>query len=92
MLAPAVVGIIAMAYAFDFVNGFHDSANSISTVVSTRALPPFAAVCLAAVFNFVAFLIFGFAVASTIGSGIVSTSAINEYVILAALAGAIGWT
>ena len=91
MFTVLVIAIIAIAYAFDFVNGFHDSANSISTVVSTRALPPFAAVCLAAAFNFVAFLIFGFAVASTIGSGIVSPSAINEYVILAALSGAIAW-
>jgi len=80
-----------MAYAFDFVNGFHDAANSISTVVSTRALSPLAAVGLAACFNFVAFLVFGFAVASTIGSGIIALSAVNEDVILGALIGAIAW-
>ena len=91
MFTPLVIGIIGIAYTFDFFNGFHDSANSISTVVSTRALSPLAAVGMAATFNFVAFLIFGFAVASTIGSGIISPLSINEYVILAALIGAITW-
>ncbi|MGD0638083.1 MAG: inorganic phosphate transporter [Nitrososphaerales archaeon] len=91
MFTTLVIGIIVVAFSFDFVNGFHDAANSISTVVSTRALSPPAAVGLAATFNFVAFLIFGFAVASTIGSGIISPSAINSYVILGALLGAISW-
>jgi len=91
MFTPLVIGIIGIAYSFDFVNGFHDSADAISTVVSTRALSPLAAVGMAATFNFVAFLVFGFAVASTIGSGIVTPLAINEYVILAALLGAISW-
>ncbi len=91
MFAPLVIGIIGVAYAFDFFNGFHDAANSITTVVSTRALSPLAAVSLAATFNFVAFLIFGFAVASTIGSGIIAPSAINADVILGALVGAIVW-
>jgi PiT family inorganic phosphate transporter len=86
-----VIGIIGVAYSFDFFNGFHDAANSISTVVSTRALAPIAAVGLSAAFNFVAFLVFGFAVAATIGSGIISPSAINADVILAALIGAISW-
>ncbi len=91
MFTPLVIGIIGIAYSFDFVNGFHDSADAISTVVSTRALSPLAAVGMAATFNFVAFLVFGFAVAATIGSGIVSPLAINAYVILAALLGAISW-
>ncbi len=91
MFTVFVIGIIAVAFSFDFVNGFHDAANSISTVISTRALSPPAAVGLAATFNFVAFLVFGFAVASTIGSGIIASSAINEYVILGALLGAISW-
>jgi inorganic phosphate transporter, PiT family len=91
MFSLLVIGIIVIAYAFDFFNGFHDAANSISTVVSTRALSPIAAVGLSATFNFVAFLVFGFAVASTIGSGIISPTSINAFVILAALLGAISW-
>jgi inorganic phosphate transporter, PiT family len=91
MFSALVIGIIAIAYSFDFFNGFHDAANSISTVVSTRALTPLAAVGLAATFNFVAFLVFGFAVAGTIGSGIIALSAIDAYVILGALLGAIAW-
>jgi len=91
LFTTLVIGIIVVAVSFDFVNGFHDAANSISTVVSTRALSPPAAVGLAAAFNFVAFLVFGFAVASTIGSGIISPAAINAYVILGALVGAISW-
>lgn len=86
-----LIGIIVIAYVFDFFNGFHDAANSITTVVSTRALPPIGAVGLAAFFNFVAFLLFGTAVAKTIGAGIVAPNAIDEYVILAALVGAILW-
>ena len=66
MITPLIVGIIAIAYFFDFFNGFHDAANSISTVVSTRVLAPLAAVSLAALFNFVAFLVFGVAVAKLI--------------------------
>ncbi len=91
MLSPLVVGIIAVAFSFDFLNGFHDAANSITTVVSTRVLSPIYAVVLAALFNFLAFLVFGVAVATTIGAGIISPSAIDEYVVLAALAGAIAW-
>ncbi len=85
MFTALVVGIIAIAYSFDFFNGFHDAANSITTVVATRVLPPLAAVTMAAIFNFVAFLVFGVAVATTIGSGIVSPSAIDPIVILGAL-------
>jgi len=91
MLSSLVIGIICIAFTFDFFNGFHDAANSITTVVSTRVLPPVGAVTLAAFFNFMAFVLFGVAVATTIGSGIVSPSAIDPYVILAALIGAITW-
>ncbi|MFH1038112.1 MAG: inorganic phosphate transporter [PVC group bacterium] len=86
-----VAGIIAVALVFDFFNGFHDSANSISTVVGTRVLSPRLAVFWAAFFNFIAFLVFGLHVARTIGRGIVTEDAITVYVILAALIGAVGW-
>ncbi|MCR6630897.1 MAG: inorganic phosphate transporter [Magnetospirillum sp.] len=88
---PALVAIIAVALAFDFINGLHDAANSIATVVSTRVLPPSWAVGWAAFFNFIAFLFFGLHVAKTIGTGIVQPSVIDPFVILAALMGAIGW-
>ena len=91
MLAPYVIGIIAIAYGFDFVNGFHDSANSVATVISTKVLPPVAAVTMAAFFNFIAFAIFGVAVATTIGSGIVNPDVVTPALILAALIGAIVW-
>jgi PiT family inorganic phosphate transporter len=86
-----VVGIIAVALIFDFLNGFHDAANSIATVVSTRVLSPKLAVVWAAFFNFVAFLVFGTHVASTIGVGIVREEAVTLLVILAALVGACAW-
>lgn len=88
---PAILVIIAIALAFDFINGLHDAANSIATVVSTRVLPPKLAVAWAAGFNFIAFLFFGLHVAKTIGTGIVSTSVMDPWVILAALVGAIIW-
>ncbi len=91
MFTPLIIGIIGLAYTFDFFNGFHDAANSITTVVSTRALSPIFAVGLAALFNFVAFAIFGVAVATTIGSGIIAPRVIDENVILSALVGAISW-
>jgi len=91
LLAPYVIGIIAVAYGFDFVNGFHDSANSISTVISTKVLPPVAAVSMAAFFNFIAFAVFGVAVATTIGQGIVNPDVVTPALILAALLGAIAW-
>ncbi|HME19422.1 MAG TPA: inorganic phosphate transporter [Nitrososphaerales archaeon] len=91
MLAPYVIGIIAVAYGFDFVNGFHDAANSVATVISTRVLPPFAAVAMAAFFNFIAFAVFGVAVATTIGSNIVEPSVVTPNLVLAALIGAICW-
>ncbi len=86
-----ILGIIAVAYSFDFVNGFHDAANSVATVISTKVLPPVAAVGMAAVFNFLAFAIFGVAVATTIGSGIISSSTITPDLVLAALLGGITW-
>ena len=88
---PALVAIIAVALAFDFINGVHDAANSIATVVSTRVLPPKLAVAWAAGFNFIAFLFFGLHVAKTIGTGIVNPTIIDPIVVLAALIGAIVW-
>lgn len=83
--------IIVLALAFDFVNGFHDAANSIATVVSTRVLTPQKAVVWAAFFNFVAFLAFGLHVARTIGKGVVDPGTVTIPVIAAALVGAIAW-
>ena len=83
--------VILVALAFDFTNGMHDAANSIATIVSTRVLSPRLAVIWAAFFNFIAFLIFGTAVAVTIGKGMIDVNFINETVILAALIGAISW-
>ncbi len=86
-----VVLIILIALCFDFINGFHDAANSIATVVSTRVLSPRHAVIWAAVFNFLAAFGLGVHVATTIGKGIVDTAAITNHVVLAALIGAITW-
>lgn len=86
-----IVVVIAAALIFDFINGFHDAANSIATIVSTRVLRPSYAVMWAAFFNFIAFLFFGLHVANTIGKGVISPSVIDPYVILAALTGAILW-
>ncbi|HTH17663.1 MAG TPA: inorganic phosphate transporter [Magnetospirillum sp.] len=88
---PAITIIIVVALAFDFINGLHDAANSIATVVSTRVLPPSWAVAWAAFFNFIAFLFFGLNVAKTIGTGIIHPQIIDPYVVLASLVGAIGW-
>jgi PiT family inorganic phosphate transporter len=85
------VTIILIALTFDFLNGFHDAANSIATVVSTRVLSPRVAVIWAAFFNFVAAFTFGTAVASTIGKGMIDLKYVNLYVILAGLLGAIFW-
>ena len=87
----ALVVIIGVALAFDFFNGFHDAANSIATVVSTRVLTPRVAVAWAAFFNFVAFLIFGTAVAATIAKDVVKPDVLSNKVILAGLLGAILW-
>src|SRR2546428_9792633 len=84
-----VLAIVAIALAFDFINGFHDAANSIATVVSTRVLSPSAAVVWAAAFNFLAVFLFGTAVARTMGRGLVDLAVVDANVILAGLAGAI---
>ena len=83
--------LIAVALLFDFLNGLHDAANSIATIVSTRVLKPRYAVMWAAFFNFVAFLVFGLHVAKTVGSGIIDVSVVTDRVIFAALTGAIVW-
>jgi PiT family inorganic phosphate transporter len=83
--------LIILALAFDFLNGFHDSANSIATIVSTRVLKPRYAVLWAAFFNFAAFLIFGLHVANTIGRGIIDITIVDKAVIFATLVGACGW-
>ncbi|MDN5926680.1 MAG: inorganic phosphate transporter [Hyphomicrobiales bacterium] len=88
---PALIGLIAVALFFDFLNGLHDAANSIATIVSTRVLRPQYAVFWAAFFNFIAFLFFGLHVARTLGTGIVDAGVIDPTVIFAALAGAIVW-
>jgi PiT family inorganic phosphate transporter len=84
-------GLIAVALAFDFLNGLHDAANSIATIVSTRVLRPQYAVFWAAFFNFVAFLFFGLHVAQTVGTGIISPQIVDDRVIFGALMGAISW-
>jgi PiT family inorganic phosphate transporter len=86
-----VLTIIGIALVFDFINGFHDSANSIATVVSTRVLSPGVAVVWAAFFNFVAAFVVGTAVAKTIGKGLIDPAAVDPRVILAGLLGAIVW-
>jgi PiT family inorganic phosphate transporter len=88
---PLLIGLIAVALAFDFLNGLHDTANSIATLVSTRMLRPRYAVVWAAFFNFIAFLVFGVHVARTVGVGIVSADVIDPHVIFGALIGAIFW-
>jgi inorganic phosphate transporter, PiT family len=88
---PILTGLIAVALLFDFLNGLHDAANSIATIVSTRVLRPQYAVFWAAFFNFVAFTVFGLHVAQTIGTGIIDPSVIDNQVIFAALIGAIVW-
>jgi PiT family inorganic phosphate transporter len=86
-----LVGLIGVALLFDFMNGLHDAANSIATVVSTRVLKPGTAVVWAAFFNFIAFAVFGLHVAQTIGTGIVEAGVIDAHVIFGALTGAIVW-
>jgi inorganic phosphate transporter, PiT family len=88
---PYVIAIVFIAFIFDFINGFHDSANSIATIVGTRVLNPFTAVLWAAVFNFVALFTVGTAVASTIGKGMIDLSFVDANVILGGLFGAIIW-
>ncbi len=89
--APLIVLIILVALVFDFLNGFHDAANSIATVVSTRVLSPQKAVVWAAFFNFVAAFVLGTHVAKTLGSGMIDLSVVTRDVVLAGLVGAIAW-
>jgi PiT family inorganic phosphate transporter len=86
-----VVVLVALALAFDFMNGFHDAANSIATIVSTRVLKPHQAVIWAAVFNAIAYFIFELKVATTIGKGTIDSGIVDHYVIFGALIGAIAW-
>src|SRR3954462_14640756 len=86
-----LIGLIAIALAFDFLNGLHDAANSIATIVSTRVLPARYAVFWAAFFNFIAFAVFGQHVANTVGKGIISPAIVSDAVIFGALAAAIFW-
>lgn len=92
-MSPLTIAIliIAVALIFDFINGFHDAANSVATVVATRVLTPFQAVLWAAFFNFVSAFTFGTGVASTVGKGFVDLNLVTPQVILAGLAGGIGW-
>jgi PiT family inorganic phosphate transporter len=86
-----VIALVVVALAFDFMNGFHDAANSIATVVSTRVLKPYQAVLMAAFFNFVAVFVFHLSVAATVGRGIIDQGIIDHYVVFGALTGAIAW-
>jgi PiT family inorganic phosphate transporter len=91
MSLQILVFLVALALAFDFLNGFHDAANSIATIVSTRVLRPQWAVLWAAFFNFIAFLFFGLLVAATVGKGIIDPAIVDHYVVFGALIGAISW-
>jgi inorganic phosphate transporter, PiT family len=88
---PVLIALVIVALAFDFLNGLHDAANSIATIVSTRVLSPQRAVVWAAFFNFVAFAVFGAHVAQTVGTGIVSADIVDPRVVFGALTGAIAW-
>ena len=91
-ISLAIVSLLVLiALAFDFMNGFHDSANSIATVVSTRVLKPYQAVLMAAFFNFAALFVFHLSVAATVGKGIVDPVVVDHYVVFGALIGAIAW-
>jgi inorganic phosphate transporter, PiT family len=91
MTFSILVVLVAVALAFDFMNGFHDAANSIATIVSTGAMSPQKAIIWAAFFNFIAFLFFGLSVAATVGKGIIDPTIIDQNVVLGALCGAIAW-
>jgi len=86
-----LLGLVIVALAFDLLNGFHDAANGISTVVSTRVLKPYQAVVIAAMMNFIAVFVFHLSVAATVGKGIIDTGIVDHYVVLGALVGAISW-
>ena len=89
---PLIIALVVMALAFDFLNGMHDAANSIATVVSTRLLTPVQAVLFAAVFNFAAYFVFGLKVAETVGKGIINKDVVTPGVVFGALVGAMAWT
>jgi inorganic phosphate transporter, PiT family len=91
MSLGVVIALVLVALAFDFMNGFHDAANSIATVVSTRVLKPYQAVLLAATFNFIALFVFHLSVATTVGRGIIDQGVVDHYVVFGALMGAISW-
>ncbi len=91
-MVTLVLSIIFLALIFDFLNGFHDAANSIATIVSTRVLTPRQAVVWAAFFNLVAAILFDVHIAKTMGKGLIEIGAVNEYVIMGGLVGAIAWT
>src|SRR5271168_1593538 len=86
-----IIFVIIIAFIFDFINGFHDAANSIATIVTTGVLTPRQAVIWAAFFNLIAFLVFNLMVAKTIGNGLIDTSIVDAELIFAALIGAIFW-
>jgi len=86
-----VIALVLVALAFDFMNGFHDAANAIATVVSTRVLKPYQAVIMAAFFNFAALFVFQLSVATTVGRGIVDQGIVDHYLVFGALVGAIAW-
>ncbi len=91
MSLEVIVFLVALALAFDFMNGFHDAANSIATIVSTRVLKPHQAVLWASAFNFIAFFVFQLKVATTIGKGTIDPSVVDHYIVFGALVGAIVW-
>ncbi len=91
VITLTLVALVALALAFDFMNGFHDAANSIATVVSTGVLKPYQAVLWAAFFNFIAIALFELHVAATVGKGIINPDVVDNYVIFGALIGAISW-
>src|SRR3954464_6451078 len=91
MSFEVLVLLIVVALLFDFMNGFHDAANSIATIVSTGAMRPQYAIIWAAFFNFVAFLFFGLHVAGTVGKGIIDPAIVDQHVVFGALVGAIFW-
>ena len=88
---PLIIALVVMAFAFDFLNGLHDSANSIATVVATRLLSPVQAEVFAAVFNFAAYFVFGLKVAETVGKGIINKDVVTPGVVFGALVGAMTW-
>jgi PiT family inorganic phosphate transporter len=88
---PLIIALVVMAFAFDFLNGLHDAANSIATVVATRSLSPVVAVLFAAVFNFAAYFVFGLKVAETVGKGIINKDVVTPGVVFGALVGAMAW-